>query len=63
MVRGDFDDKTRLMLLEGDMAELEERFDKLDASLKRMTWAFVSMAVSASTAILLLAINLVIGTT
>jgi hypothetical protein len=71
--RKDFDERTRLRLIEGDLDHVDEAFDRfarkfekqLDDTndrLGKIMWALVGLLISVTTASILIAINLGVGT-
>lgn len=71
--RKDFDERTRLRLVEGDLDKVDESFNRfaerfekqLEATndrLGKIMWALVGLLISVATACIMLAVNLGVGT-
>ena len=59
--RADMPDPVRLRLIESDLDDHDDDFDKLGAELAKIKGIMIGILVSTTTAAILLAINLVVA--
>ena len=59
--RRDFDDKTRLRLVEGDLDSFDNELHVTNERLSKILWALVGLLISVTTACILIAINVGVG--
>lgn len=59
--RRDFDDGTRLRLVEGDLDKMDAELVEIRKVLNKILWAVVGLLISVTTASILLVLNLAGG--
>ena len=59
--RKDFDERTRLRLVEGDLDTIDTELHVTNDRLNKILWALVGLLISVTTASILLAINIGVG--